>query len=335
MALQPARGDLKALFRANADDVAGAGLWAHDPAQTDDNAIGEVHDLAREIQREAHDKGVRVDFALGDVKNIMGGLRAHSGVHAITEIRDQQEADAKAQHEDALFLLLLNNGNVAEFIADAVFDGMSDAEIADVVADIEAETGMSFEEYAEGILGDDMPERKPGESDDDYNRRVLKAITVEIYDPETEGLKDKYKNDPGAQVIVGIDGFEKIVKQINNWEREYAAGNHEKVESEIAEISKYSDAHTTGKYIAEDPLSNTATGSQDGHRDGEAHSTVSLQESDDVLNDLLSPSTREEPVLAGAPNMGKSFEVASKPADTEGPDIETAPTKVPNPPSLA
>lgn len=48
------------------------------------------------------------------------------------------------------------------------------------------------------ILGDDMPDRLPGESDEDYNARVEDALFDKICNPDGS-LKDEYKDHPDAE----------------------------------------------------------------------------------------------------------------------------------------
>jgi len=146
-----------------------------------------------------------------DHDDIQHGLKSGSieSVHLTTaaaskeaqgSAQEQAERKAKEQYEDALFLALLNNGDLDNYVAENIFGGMSDFEIAEVVSAIEAETGLSFEDYAENILGDDMLERSPGENDADYHRRVLTAVADEILEDDLS-IKAGYENDPLVKII--------------------------------------------------------------------------------------------------------------------------------------
>ncbi|GFE49017.1 hypothetical protein So717_07700 [Roseobacter cerasinus] len=123
---------------------------------------------------------------------------------ATKDARNSPEQEAvrksKRQYDDTLFLALLQRGDLDNFVAEKTFSGMSDAEINDVVAQIEAESGQSFEDYAKDILGENMPERRPGESDADYNRRVLTAVAEEVLNDDLT-FKPGYENDPIARII--------------------------------------------------------------------------------------------------------------------------------------
>ncbi len=74
------------------------------------------------------------------------------------------------------------------------------------------------------ILGDDMPDRLPGESDAEYQARVEDAIFDEICNPDGT-LKDEYKHHPDAERLeqwgkdrVRQQKLENGIEKINNAE---------------------------------------------------------------------------------------------------------------------
>lgn len=118
----------------------------------------------------------------------------------VGSVAEKAEKQAKERFSDAMFLALLQNGDLDAIVAENIFGNMSDAEISAVVSDIETQTGKSFEDYAKDILGDDMPERAVGESDDDYQRRVLIAVGDEVLNDDLS-IKAGYENDPLARIM--------------------------------------------------------------------------------------------------------------------------------------
>lgn len=170
---------------------------------------------------EQFDKSVKADYlvhaekqakiAAQQLESDQAGLKSGSteSIHLTTaaaskeaqgSAQDKAEKEAKEREEDAFFLALLNSGNLDNYVAENIFGGMSGAEVADIVSMIEAETGLNFEEYAENILGDEMPERAAGESDADYHRRILIAVTDEVLNDDLT-IKAGYENDPLARFV--------------------------------------------------------------------------------------------------------------------------------------
>ena len=130
----------------------------------------------------------------------------------------------KAQGEkgggiDIAFLQMIQDGHVGAYIGQAVFGNMSDEEIDAVIAEIELETGKPFEEYAAEILADKMPERKPEESDRDYDERVLVALSDEMLEVGSDGklrVKAQYEDDPTAKVLKRSEEYKETEVKIQN-----------------------------------------------------------------------------------------------------------------------
>lgn len=227
--------------------------------------------------------------------------------------QDKAEKEAKEREEDALFLALLNNGDLDNYVAENIFGGMSDFEIADVVSAIEAETGLSFEDYAENILGDDMPERAPGESDADYHRRVLTAVADEILEDDLS-IKAGYENDPLVKIIKRDAIFQDakaFVDQTNELVPAHATPDAGTTNTVIEKASEgYSVSDTLGRDLENDTLSGAGTGVQDNSRD----SVV------DTASDMGA-------LFAARETFNKDFKTAAaEPVDVE----ETAPQAAPD-----
>jgi hypothetical protein len=97
----------------------------------------------------------------------------------------------------------------------------NDAQIQALEKTLEDKYGDSWrEDTALKVMGpDDIPERKPGESIQEWRERVEQALVREMIDPVTGKLKEQYKNHP-----------DQAVREIGEWaERMHAQSkNHEK-----------------------------------------------------------------------------------------------------------
>lgn len=157
-----------------------------------------------------------------EVFGIHDGLISRSGHFSehqrklIERLREQGKSDGSM---NILLLDALQNDSIGAYIGDAVFGDMSDEELDAVIAEIELETGQPFHEYATEILGDEMPERKPGQSDRAYNEEVLEALADEMFekvpDPSNPDgfvirVKPEYADDPTAKVILRSSDYQKI-----------------------------------------------------------------------------------------------------------------------------
>lgn len=148
------------------------------------------------------------------IQSVSGKLAQHN--FKVERMRRDQEAKANSGRTIEL-LALLESGQYGAYIASAVFDSMSDEEITDFVAEIEAKTGKPFEEYAKEILGDAMPKRNEGESEADYQRRVAKELTEEMLDtsdPNNIRFKPGYEDDPVAGFLKKNEEYNKGAKVV-------------------------------------------------------------------------------------------------------------------------
>ena len=136
----------------------------------------------------------------------------------VGEASRTETAEAKRKRAAARLLReiqeIIRAGEMASFVADHVFDAKSDSQIADIVAQIETKTGLTLANYAAGIIGVKAVERRPGETDAQYRRRILGALGEEIIDPRTGRIKPEYADDPLAQIIAADDAYQSIMADV-------------------------------------------------------------------------------------------------------------------------
>lgn len=168
------------------------------------------------------------DILLGQASGSVAGMNDRSG--ASKSARDRVDARQQADKEKSLrsseMLLLLNalqEGRLGEFIAGEIVGNMSDEDITILIADIEEATGKPFEAYAREILGDDMPEREEGESEVDYQRRVLKEVMAEMIGPDGK-IKPEYQNDPIAKKLLENPDYKSLSQSMEELERKIESG---------------------------------------------------------------------------------------------------------------
>ena len=212
-----------------------------------------------------------------DINAIMGGMAVRSAAFETVRLAMRQERQAKERDADAFLLAILAREEIGVFIGDQIFGQMSDSEISAVVGEIETKTGDSFEAYAEKILGDDVPQRQGGETDADYQRRVLQAITEEIIDPATGRVKPEYEDDPVARIIGRDEVYREIlaaVEDINTRTRE--TGVTAETKREVNEQSASANAANVMRAQLEETELVTVANEQD--KETRAADTASLDD---------------------------------------------------------
>ncbi len=167
--------------------------------------------------------------------------------------------------DDAFYLQLMNEGAFGGYVAGQVFDAKSDSEIDVIVSRIESASGSTFAEYAANILGTEAAQRLPGESEADYKRRLLKALTEEIIDPHTGRIKAQYADDPLAVILMEDSTYQQImldVVRIND------SGSGHDAEALVAELKDagYSETELGGAHVRREEHKTELRDGQDGHR---------------------------------------------------------------------
>jgi hypothetical protein len=253
---------------------------------------------ATRLFEDNQDHGKSLQALMSDVKgldlaNLLGGRRALTSAAATMQTSTAAEKRAKQDAEDwAFYLTLMQDGQVGHYIANEIFDNKSDWEIFQIVAEIEAVTGDSFENYAKSILGEDnVPERLDGESDADYQRRVLKAITAEILNPRTGKIKPQYADDPVANIIRDHKAYQHTVAKTSEIENRLNHGDItlNEAKQEVREDSQdqfsVGDVHASKAKNSE--IIKTAKETQDTIADKKVFSAALQLESDDFFGDAF------------------------------------------------
>ncbi|MEP3476429.1 MAG: hypothetical protein ABJN57_09440 [Hyphomicrobiales bacterium] len=228
-----------------------------------------------------------------DLANLLGGRRALTSAAATMQTSTAAEKRAKQDAEDwAFYLTLMQDGQVGHYIANEIFDNKSDWEIFQIVAEIETATGDSFENYAKSILGvDNVPEVLEGESDADYQRRVLKAITAEILDPRTGQIKPQYADDPVAKIIRDHKAYQHTVAKTVEIENRLNRGDitlkeaKQEVQEDSQDQFSVGDVHASTAENGE--VIKTAKETQNVIRDEKVYSAALQSESDDFFGDAF------------------------------------------------
>ncbi len=223
------------------------------------------------------------------------------------------EREARRKSSDMVnFLYMLGYDNIGDYIGDVVFGDMSDDEIAACVDEIEIATGKPIEEYASDILGEDMPERRAGESDVDYHRRVLDALAEEMFELGPDGkprVKNEYKDDPTAQIIMRDKRYREVVATAESIDaRAQVDGATAKLkhETQVATEPDYTVSHIIGNTIVNEELSEVARNGQDGHREDGFAVADRADNSASFLSDLglsrsFSPAASGEVIEVASP----------------------------------
>lgn len=263
--------------------------------------LEKLTDLTIAREQSAMRTDVLFGLASGSLESQKPGsnLDRHNRLERERLLRQQ----SKAKGSDIELLALLESGQHGAYIASAVFDSMADADVSELVADIEAKTGKPFEEYAKEILGDAMPKQQPGESETDYLRRVLKDVTEEVLDtsdPTNIRFKPGYEDDPVA-------GFLKKNEEYQNGTKVVA----DRVNAEVSATGVVTEEHE--QEVESEADRGVGVGWQlEGDIEAEQLQNVAAESQEEEwtedLNDLAVQTGADEFALFAAPSP---MEVAS------------------------
>ena len=214
------------------------------------------------------------------------------------------------------FLELIADGDYGGFMADGVFGSKSDAEIEQFVSEYEA-GGRSLEADAQAILGDDMPERMEGESQADYHRRLLQAVTKEAFD-EHGNIKPEYADSPLVEHISRDEDFvrmDRVYRKVR--EEGPTPENIELVEREVAR--DYAGAEY-GDYALEDtPLQEIALQGQGEHRELASDDGEKAELTASFFDTIDGGIGAEGAIKEASTNGLNQFNASARPAVTEEP----------------
>jgi len=185
---------------------------------------------------------------------------------------------------------IIEDGKLTAEIINHVIASKSDAQIADMVTQIESKTGLTLQEYAAGILGADDALRRPGESEADYNRRIVSAVAAEIIDPARGRIKKQYQDDPLAQIIMADEAYRDLMEQVELINRNDA--DADRLVRKFADAG-YVEAEAAGQVVENDANKVKLRAGQDGQSDKFAHSESRVSESQGFFDssELNSAST--------------------------------------------
>ena len=200
---------------------------------------------------------------------------------AKVERTEQDKRKKSARQFLADLQRIIEDGKLTAEIINRVVASKSDAQIADMVNEIEAKTGLTLQEYAAGILGADEALRRPGESEADYNRRIISAVAVEIIDPATGRIKKQYQDDPLAQIIMADEAYRDIMEQV-----EFINSNDADADADADRlVRKFADAgyekvELAGHHVVADEAKSDLRYGQKNQRDAEFSGDAEAQESE-------------------------------------------------------
>lgn len=297
-------------FRANLSDVTGQVVLGplSDPQ----------HDHARQLrERNAEQEQTELlGLQSGSIESVSGRMGSEGHARTIKQQAERARATAKASTDTALWVAMLQQGSLDSYIAEHIFSGMDDAEIGELVAKIEAETGTSFEEYAEMVLGG-LPERNPHESDVDYQRRILGAIAEEVL--QDGEIKPEYADDPVARFIREHEFRKEVVAAVHNSDARIEQGEDADVVRSDAKVKINASVSAADAYGEHSKTEALRVDGRDGHdvfRDDKFSSNSAVENSGSFLNGFT-------PALSAASeDMKEQFAGASEP-DTKAPTTET------------
>lgn len=267
---------------------------------------------ATKLFEDNQDHGKSLQALMSDVRgldlaNLLGGRIALTGAAKTMQTSTAAEKRAKKDAEDwAFYLDLIQDGQVGHYIAGEIFDNKSDWEIFQIVGEIEAATGDSFANYAKSILGEDnVPESLDGESDADYQRRVLKAIAAEILDPHTGQIKPQYADDPVAKIVAREEPYQRTVAKTVEIEGRYERGEItlEQATNEVREDSQksFSSGDVYASEAENEEIIKTAKEIQDAFTDKKTTGAVASAKNLSFMDDIVPAKTN----IAKASEAGK------------------------------
>ena len=207
-----------------------------------------------------------------------------SHTNATVERTEQDKRKKSARQFLRDLQQIIEDGKLAGYMAERIIGAKSNTDIADMVSRIETETGLTLQEYAAGIIGADDALRKPGESEADYNRRIITAVTTEIIDPATGRIKKQYENDVLAQIIMADEAYRDILASIDRINRNEldAVG----LVQTFADAG-YDETELAGHHVEADTQKSTLREGQTQRRDEFADGELEVAESEGFFDAKL------------------------------------------------
>ncbi|MEM7663979.1 MAG: hypothetical protein AAF292_17180 [Pseudomonadota bacterium] len=187
-----------------------------------------------------------------------------SHTHATGERTEQNKRKKSARQFLRDIQRIIEDGELAGYMADKIIGAKSNADIADMVSRIKAKTGLTLQEYAAGIIGADDALRRPGETEAHYNRRIITAVTAEIIDPATGRIKKQYENDVLAQIILADEAYRDILASVDRINRnEFDADGLVQTFADAG----YIEAEAAGQHVENNAHKGNLRDAQNAHAD--------------------------------------------------------------------
>jgi len=201
------------------------------------------------------------------------GIRL-SGVEAAVFFQQIQSSEAKKASQTHFFLIMLDQ------LEDSI--EVLRAEVEAMEQTFKEKYGDSWrEEIALRIFGpDDMPQRRDGESMEEFEERLEKEIMKKMLNPDGS-IKPEYMNDPEmrswaewAQGLWNLDLAEKLAKELNDPE------TTQERKDEIWEFVRNNESTEFSQSFTESTLNNrdiaqAASRIEDNNQDAELQEPVS------------------------------------------------------------
>jgi len=205
-----------------------------------------------------HANETELGFQSGNIDGVM--LTSAAASENARGINTRRAAQQKQQRADADFIReLYQLGELDTFIAENVVMSMNDIEVVDTITAIEEHTGQGFESYAHDVLGAKMPDRRAGESDDDFNRRVLILLADEMLNDDLS-IKPGFEDSPLVQILKDDAAYWDALDIVQS--RDPRA-----VVNADSENGAYSQANSAAEVATNDAIVATSRKAQDEQRD--------------------------------------------------------------------
>jgi len=259
----------------------------------------------------------------GSTEGLMHRTAAATKAHATESRTDKKRKQDASDAHFRNILALIRGGQVSSYIADEIFDNKTDLEIRDIVAEIEAATGDSFENYAREILGDEVPKRLDGESEADHQRRDLKAIAEEVLHPETGVVKAEYADDPVAKIVQREQVYQEIRRDVDSLnERAEREGVTVEIDNDVDDntVNNYNAADLHGNGLNAGSLVKVSRGNQDGARDTVVAAMPAAEDNATFLDEL---PFDESSVDVAAAEGRKAFNEHASPSTNQAEMVST------------
>lgn len=239
---------------------------------------------------------------------------------------DTEEKEAKKHFEDMMFFAALYlDGDLDTHIARSIVDDMSDADVNAAFAMIEESTGMSMEEYAQSVLGEKMIYPFPNESEMDYKRRLLIAITDEVLEDDLS-IAPGFENDIWAQKVAENEHRQQGLEAVAETRRLEQEIGVEKTAIFVrgAAGDSYYKAEALAVGLDTDETVEVAVDARETHRDGAIEEASLIASSTDFISGFPGGSA----LPAASQELQNQFGRASPPTTETHDDVDATPSPV-------